>query len=60
MLSYNGISEVDSLNMCVEHKRIHWARHLVPGQLSSLYNSCPVYLQTITSDLKVCWDILVR
>ena len=36
MLSYSAISEVDSLNMCVDHKSIHWARHVVSGQLSSL------------------------
>ena len=36
MLSCNGISEVDSLNMCVDHKSIHRAQHVVPEQLSSM------------------------
>ena len=34
MLSYNGISEEDSVNMGVDHRSIHQARHVVPGQLS--------------------------
>ena len=32
MLCYNGISEVDSLSMCVDHKSIHQAQLVVPRQ----------------------------